>query len=265
MANSQVSEKNTKSEILQAYRELVKLAKEAPTVKPAGTFRDQILSLTEKIETEIAGRSSEVEQLERQIEELKKKLDLGEKFEFNLEKLAELEEEIRQKQQGWQRQHEQLKHELAQEGEWARKRLEKELEQRRWEFEVELKQKERKLAEQRTEFEQEAQDYKDLKKQIAASAQKLEKEKEGVVREVEKKLQAEFEDEKKYLQQGFESEKGLLEQKIENQEARLADQKVEIASLQKQLSVATQQIKQLAVAALQGEPFQRESPGLKQG
>lgn len=260
----QITDKNTKSEIYEAYKQLRELAEQfQKDIHKGGTFRTQILAQIEKIESELTLKQDQVDQLTAKIGELKAKLELGEKIQLTQEQLELMRGQITQEQQSWERRREQLQKEIEEEKKWQQDRIAKELDQKRWEFDLELKKKQKELTEKEQEFAQQLKQAEKYYQEIKAFPAQLEKERHLVEEQTRKKLQVQFDMEQKLIKQEFDSEKRLLEQTIANLEARLKEQRQEFERLQGQLASATSQIKQLAVAALQKHPLEEKETASK--
>lgn len=233
----------------QQLRDMVSQRKETPAV----SFRGKIIAQVEKIEASLAAKQAEVGELEERIAQLKQELQLGERMKLTREQLEKLQEKIAQEEQRWQRQRRQLEEELKDVRLWNEKQWEKELGQKRWELEMEEKKRMRILEEKEKLFGQKAADYKQLKEQVKSFPERLEKAAKDGISEGLASAREEFEVEKKSMRQQFESEKQLLNQQIENLENRLQEEKEAKKRLEQQLALASQQIKQLAVAALENK------------
>ena len=106
-----VSDINKKSEILEAYNQAKELLLERKDTTSA-PFRTQIISEVEKIENILKEKKIEAELLEKDIVDLKAKLDLGKNLKLTKDNLEELKNYIEQELLGWVRKKSQLKIEL---------------------------------------------------------------------------------------------------------------------------------------------------------
>ena len=92
-----------------------------------------------------------------------------------------------------------------------------------------------------------------MQKQIVSFPEELKKEVRETVAITEKRLKTEFDQNERILKQEYTSQIKLLEQRIETLVNRGKEYQSEIQALQKQLAEASQQLKQISVAALQRE------------
>ena len=244
-----VSDINKKSEILEAYNQAKELLLERKDTTSA-PFRTQIISEVEKIENILKEKKIEAELLEKDIVDLKAKLDLGKNLKLTKDNLEELKNYIEQEQLGWDRKKSQLKIELEEEKKWQEQRLKVELEQNRWKFENEIKQKQVALEEKENGLKSIQSENLELKKQIEKFSNTLEIEIKKTIQETTENLKKDFEIQMQLISQGNKSQENLLQQTIANLENRIKEQKLENDNLRKELITARNQIEQLAVAAL---------------
>jgi len=249
-----VSEKNTKAEILEAYMQTCEALESKKQVSQE-SFRDQVLSEVEKIETELVGKKQESESLIRQINDLEQKLGLGEELKLTKENLENMKERINQERRSWDRNKKQLEKEMQEEADWKKQRTEKELSQREWEFNLEQKQKMKNLENKEKELEEKLKEYEKFKAEKDNFPKEIENEVSKALKINKDILQKDFETERKMLVQQNDSEQKLLKQRILDLETRLKDQKLETDTLRKELSKAREQIEQLAVAALRTKEY----------
>ena len=244
-----ISPTSTKAEILYAFNKLRSLIDSQKQTKDM-PFRARVISALEDIETTLAQKTEEIVQLEKQMGQLTNKLDLGKKAVLTQETLQNLQDRIIMEEKGWERRKRQLEQELKEEAEFAKKRLQKELDEKKWMVTLDENHKKKLFDEEEAEFRKKINDYKLLQQQLSEFPEKLELEIKKAVEQTEQRLKQEFDNEQKTIKQEYSANIKLLEQKIEALVNRSKEYQNEIAVLQKQLSDATQQLKQIAVAAL---------------
>ena len=257
MITNPVSGKNTKQEILEACEQLKKLLSEQKNDNKT-SFRSHILLLIEKIEAILEEKSAEVKDLSQKIEDLKSQLNLGQQIKFTFDHLQKLKEDIDKQESNFKRQREQAETEFGQEKKWQKERIAKELEQKQWETELEAKKRLKEVSEKEKEFSDMINEYKKLKSEAEKLPDLIEKERQQAVAQIIKQLKTDFENERALLSQKADSERKLFEQKITDLSLRLAEQQKENNALKQQLSISSEQIKQLAIAALRGKQSQED-------
>lgn len=255
-----VSTKNTKQEILKAYSELLNAIKKGKvssdptlsqkTTDQPGNFRVKVMARVDEIEKEVENKKLESEDLSKKIEELKNTLDLASKVQLSLDKLKSTENKISEETNAWEIRKKQLEKEVSDESEWQKTRLEKELEQKKWEFQNELDRKTKLFEEEKILFKTKVKEYEDLRLKVKEIPNLIENEKKEIEKEIEGRIAYDFEVEQKLAKQQFDSDKKLLEQKISDLESQIKNLNNESSSLHSQLSNAQQQMKDMAVAAL---------------
>jgi len=244
-----VSDINKKSEILDAYNQAKELLLEKKDVTSA-TFRTQVILEVEKIENILVAKKSEAELLDKEIIDLKSKLDLGKNFKLTKDNLEELRNLIEQEKLGWERKKSQLKVELDENKKWQEQRLKTELEQEKWKFDNEIQQKQKSLEEKENSLKLIESENIELKKQIENTPNTIETAVKKANDETVKTLKKDFDVQIQLISQENKSQENLLTQTIANLESRIKEQKLENDNLRKELITARNQIEQLAVTAL---------------
>lgn len=260
MVQNQISLKNTKQDILQAYEELLALKDTSQPVTPKNSdadkkddFRSKVLTKVDEIEKYISIKKDEAKDLISQIEELKEQVDLGKRLKFASDELKKVEIKIETEIKDWERKKAQLLIEVNEDTKWERLKFEKELEQKEWEFTKNLDRKNVELKEKQEKFDEKLKEYELLKKQTVNFPEDLEKARKEAEIEVGKEFRREFESDKMFSNQVFESEKKLLQQKISELELRLKEQTSENQNLRSQVSSLQEKFKDVAVAAIKSE------------
>lgn len=266
-----VTPKNTKQEILEAYDQLLASLKEQKEsfqdelsqekTPLLSDFRARVLARIDEIEKEELDKREEVIQLNKQIEELQKEIEIGSKIRISLDELRNLHEKIDEERRDWERRKVQLEREASDDARWQKDRLQAELDQGKWEFQKDFDEKLRDLEEKERAFNETLKEYEELKEKVSEIPAILEKEGIDKEKQAKEELTKEFANEKIILAQKYEFEKNLLGQKISDLEARLKTQYSEAESLRSQLSKAQEQIKEMAVAALNREPQEPKPSG----
>lgn len=177
-------------------------------------------------------------------------MDLASKVQLSLDKLKSTENKISEETNAWEIRKKQLEKEVSDESEWQKTRLEKELEQKKWEFQNELDRKTKLFEEEKILFKTKVKEYEDLRLKVKEIPNLIENEKKEIEKEIEGRIAYDFEVEQKLAKQQFDSDKKLLEQKISDLESQIKNLNNESSSLHSQLSNAQQQMKDMAVAAL---------------
>src|SRR3989338_6262701 len=170
-----VSVTNTKAEILEAFNKLKSLIQEPQTNKDR-PFRAQVVEEVERIESILTQKRAEIEELNVQIEQLKKQLALGKNIALTQQTLQNLLDKIEEEEKQWERQKKQLEETLKDEADFSKKRVSKEIEEKKWAYEIEAKQKRRELEEEEKQFQKKYTDYETLQKQIVSFPEELKKE-----------------------------------------------------------------------------------------
>lgn len=264
--------KNTKQEILEAYDQLVaglEEQKESFQTKASQeetpslfNFRARVLARIDEIEKEELDKKEEVAQLNKQIEELQREIEIGSKIRISLDELRNLHEKIDEERRDWERRKVQLEKEDCDDAKWQKDRLEAELVQRKWEFQKDLDKRLSDLEEKERALNETSKEYDELKKKVSEIPVILAEENVNKEKQVKEELTKEFANDKIILVQKHEFEKNLLEQRISDLEARLKMQNSEAESLRNQLAKVQEQIKEMAVAALNRE-LQEVKPPIK--
>ncbi len=285
-----VSEKNTKSEILQAYEELmgelssetdftqqeteagevVKTASGQTTEKTISDLAKLKVSLNQTIDTLTDSLVSEAEKLvslRKAVEisgsdletnfQIKSKAEMLKKlFESYSQKQIELEKETADKQKRW------VEEQVVYEENQNRARLRDE-EEYKYQVDLEKRRWNQKLEEEKQGYQQKLTELEEHKKQIA----RFPGEKEQSVTEAVGKALAEtrkqFETEKSFTKQESEAEVKLTGLKISQLENTVKQQSDEIIQLKKQLEEATKQVKDIAVAVIESKKPEEKQPDSK--
>lgn len=288
--SSQVSERSTKNEILDAYQQLLGKIENgietSETTKSEQSIVDSAaketvekithdltslrLSLNQTISALTEDLSSQAERfatLRKAIAIAQKELEeiqqiktragmLKQMIETQKDEQARFEEEMTAKQAAWldeqKNYEEKLKRERArEEDEYAYQKNLKtkrdkdvmEEEKRRWEQE---------LAEKKTAQAKQEAELDDLRKKAAEFPQELEK---AVKTAIEKALEQERKDEQtrqNFAKQETESKQQISALKIASLENTVKTQSAEIEEMKRQLEKATQQVKDVAIAVIEG-------------
>ncbi len=272
-----VSEKNTKSEILQAYEELVSELsnetefskseiEEKDMIKDASsqttektinelarlkvTLNQTLDSLTDKLVSEaekLVSVKKAVEISQKDLEtnfQIKSKAEMLKKlFESYSEKQAELEKEMGSKRLAWEE--EQKSYE-----EILKRKRQRDEEEDKYQVDLEKRRWNQRLEEEKEVYQQKLTELEDLKKQVAQFPQDKEKSINEAVGKALADARKQFETEKSFTKQESETALKIAQLQISQFENTLKDQSIEIVQLKKQLEEATKQVKDIAVAVI---------------
>lgn len=142
MSNSNILPPNTKAEILEAYNRL-KLLTEQNKNTIDQPNRAQVSAALEEIENILSQKTAELEQLEKQVGDLKEQRSLGKRLLLTQETLQFLQETFTQEEADWERRKKNLEDELAQKTATMKRRLAKEFEPKKTVYQYKDNQKEK--------------------------------------------------------------------------------------------------------------------------
>ncbi len=283
-----VSEKNTKKELMDAYKELVhrykKEAAMAPDQKKQEKQRVEQATLMEvsKLKTgsdEVASSIHQVriaithslEEIQRKLEQEFTKFSSLEKAvqiqNTRLKELYEIEEaadmlfsllRAREEQQALMKNEQSLRvqEKTREEEEYQyalnkkRRQDEDERKAARKTFEEEITIQKEQLTLREKEWEEKNQEHLLLKSQVEAFPQKLQEEKDRACQIVEERVKQEGETKLLIALKEFETQKAVLESRVDGLNATIQDQRSQINNLQHQLQAALNQIQEMTLRAI---------------
>lgn len=275
-----VSEKNTKSEILQAYEELMgELSSEAEFTKPEIEGQEIIktasMQTTEKTINDLAklkvslnqtvdnltdnlvSEADKLVSLKKAVEISQKDLETNFQIKSKAEMLKKLFESHSEKQTGLEKEmdskHKEWEEEQKIYEENLKRKRQRDEEEYKYQADLENRRWEQKLEEEKQTYQQKLAELEELKKQIGLFPQEKEK---AIAQAVEKALaesRKQAEVDKSFAQQKAENTLKIAELKISQLENTAKDQASEIIQLKKQLDEATKQVKDIAVAVIESK------------
>lgn len=275
-----VSEKNTKSEILQAYEELMgELSGEAEFTKPEIEAQEIVktasmqttektindlaklkISLNQTVDSLTDNLVSEADKLvslrkaveisQKDLEtnfQIKSKAEMLKKlFESHSEKQAGLEKEMDSKHKEWEE--EQKSYE-----EGLKRNRQRDEEEYKYQADLENRRWEQKLEGEKQAYQQKLSELEDVKKQISQFPQEKEKAVSEATAKTLQEARKQFETEKSFTKQESETSLKISGLKISQLESSVKQQSDEIVLLKKQLDEATRQVKDIAVAVIESK------------
>ncbi len=309
--NEEVSSKNTKKEILEAYQKLLKQAREKKEIAPekepqekqkSAIFEGATRQQPDKIMKDISGLKISLSQSldkveESLIEEHKKLSEVSEAIRVEKENLQnihqikaeadslealvnthkekeqEMEQEMKDQREAWEKEKKQAEQELQEEKERIRKerareeeeylyhrdqkrkkeedsynekmlKQEKELKERREAFEKEILEREADIKASEDEF----QELKKKAEQFPAQLEGAVQQKEN---EITLRLTSEFKHEKDILQKEYQSELKLKDQTIKTLQDKIRDQDNMVNQLYKKVENADKNVKDIVLKAIE--------------
>ncbi len=319
--NEEVSSKNTKKEILDAYEELKQQLqekkKEVPGSEPQEAPKTRVVEEAsgiqpDKIMKDISnlkiGLSQSLDKVEEALIEEHKKLSgvseairlekenlqniyqikaeadsLAALIAAHKEKKQELEQEVKEKREAWEKEKQQFELELKEGKERIRKEREREEDeyiynrnQKRKKEEDTYNEKvvkqEKELKEKREAFEKEMQEreadikaseeeLKDLRKKAEQFPAQLEEAVKQKEKEISERLTSDFKHEKDLLEKEYQGELKLLNQTIKSLQDKIRDQDNMMNQLYKKVENADKNVKDIVLKAIEGSgryPFQEK-------
>jgi len=270
-----VTEKNTKAEILDAYKALLG-SQNTPTSQPTKTVnpvpsstppqqkilkvKEYLINLVEELEKTFIERSVAIETLEQKLKDLQTTLQTGSKIKLTLEELESLRNQIETEKRNWERKKEQAVQTYQADSAWQTEKLEMELKKRRWSVDEELSHQRELLVIKEQELATTLKEFERLKKEAETIPQRIQDSYDNGKQDGQKEVKQEHIAEKKFDDQARQAQENLLNQKIKTLEGALTDAKQEIALLRKQLETASHQLERLAVATIEAKKPNIPSP-----
>lgn len=282
-----VSEKNTKSEILQAYDELAKELSEETAFTPdevearevvasglAQTSEKTIndlakmkISLNQTLDSltdNLVAQAEKLVSLRKAVEvsqkdlennfQIKSKAEILKKlFEAYSQKQTELEKEMLDKRKKWEE--EQLDYETE-----IKRRRARDEEEYKYQTGLEKQRWQQKLEEEKNSYQEKLTELEGLKKQIAQFPQEKDKAIAESVGKALAEIRKQFETEKSFAKQERDGEVKITGLKISQLENTVKQQSEEITALKKQLDEATRQVKDIAVAVIESKKEDKPLP-----
>lgn len=297
-----VSGNNTKSEILQAYEELIKQAEEEVSDDEMSKIQDDIIikraseGTMEKATNDLSRLKSDLNQaisqltdkftkeaeefqnLQKAVELSRRELDELHQIKFKAgilkqmilihkQKEEELEKEIRNKRDLWEEEQKVYQ-------EKQRRDRDREGEEYKYQRMLENKRDQDRRQQEELDWQRRMQLEKEALGQTRQELERLRKAEErfptdtekAVTEAVEKALaesKKQAEVEKTFARQEFENALKIAQLKISQLETTLKDQNIDMAQLKKQLEEATRQVKDIAVSVIESKKPENKQSELK--
>jgi colicin import membrane protein len=283
---SSLSEKNTKSEILEAYQSLIdeisttptqlqqpsekaikeKTASETPDkiITDLASLKNQTNQTITQLETQLLDQTQRLQSLKTAIELAQKELEethqlshraglLQELIATHLRKQQELEEEIQNKKQEWEAEQKSYTDKLKTERTREQSEYDYQTKLSRRKADDEYEQEKQRRAREKDEYESKLKELEDLRKQVTTFPQTLQVEVDTALAKITAELKKEHEHEKAMHNQKANSEKELAQLKVQTLESTIKTLQSEISELRKRLDEATHHVKDIAVATVLGQ------------
>jgi len=313
----EISVKNTKSEILQAYEDVLKKLEEqkVPDTKAAieaqqkqktvekadsntfeGIVKDiaglkvTINATLEKLENSLLKEFRKLTEIKEAIETETKRLDdlyqisvnanslealiLAQKekksqFEAEMNEARKASElEVKESREKWDKEKQKIELEVKELKEITAKNRKREEEE--YNYNLQLKRKkeedaylekkqslEKAITEKQKEWENKEKEYLELKSAVEGYPQKLEEAVSKAKEEITKNLTSKFKFEKDLNEKEIEGNTKLYKQTIQNLEAKIKEQSLLIEQLTKKADLSSEQVKEIAMKAVEGAGSQR--------
>lgn len=275
-----VSEKNTKSEILQAYEELMgelssgteltapevegqEIVKTALTQTTEKTINDlaklkiSLNQTTDSLTDSLVSEAEKLLSLKKAVEISKSDLETNFRIKSQAEMLKKLFESYSQKQSDLEKEmnskHIEWEEEQKSYEENLKRRRQREEEEYKYQADLEKRRWEGELEEEKQAYQQKLTELEELKKQVAQFPSEKEKSISEAVGKALTEARKQSETEKSFTKQESETALKIAGLKISQLENTVKDQNVEIAQLKKQLEEATKQVKDIAVAVIESK------------
>ncbi len=310
--SEEISSKNTKKEILEAYEQLkqqmeaqkddspeaqqqeahkARMVEEAAVKKPDKIMQDMAqLKITlnqslDQIEESLVDEQKKLSRVREAIQAEEEKLQnvydikaeadsLAALINAHKEKKQQLEQEMKEKREAWEKEKKQMEQELKEEKERIqkdRKREEEEYiynrdQQRKKDedaYKEKLAQQEKELKEKRQAFEKEIQEreadlkaseeeLKELRQKAEAFPLQLEEAVKDKEKEVTDRLTSQFKHEKELLKKEYQGDLNLKDQTIKTLQDKIKDQDNLMNQLYKKVESADKNVKDIVLKAIEG-------------
>lgn len=275
-------------QLTAAREEEAKILKKTESFLPE-KLEDDIASLNKKVQVNLAELKDKLAKESEKLCQIREAIEieskrLGEVYNIKLAentlqsliadfetKRAEFEKEAKQKREVLEegialkkkiqeREEEEYKYNLK----MARKKEEDEYQikqaKKEGEWQSKINQKEEELKNREQVLEEKTEEIENMKKEIEDFPKKLETATKEARQETEKELQKDFTIQKKITETQWLAEKKMFETKISNLQDTIKSQNIEIVSLKKALSEASQKAQSLAIAVIQNAGFKQMKP-----